>query len=183
LRSVRSGLIAVLFGVTTLTGCCDFEAPIDPSPTIPLDPALLGTWLCVAPGRRADEKPMTLALPPRGAGRHLLRPLRRHAAERCWTGSAWLGCRGTHGLERVQSDRVERPWKFVRYSFLTPQVLRLELVDDGALAGVEQTSGELREALQRRDGSPGVYSDFCVCVRVKTDEAAAPGGATPDAAK
>jgi hypothetical protein len=62
-------------------------------------------------------------------------------------------------------------WMFVRYSFLMPQVLRLELVDGDRLADVAQTSWSLREALERRDGSEGLYDDFCVCVRVKAEEA------------
>jgi hypothetical protein len=176
--SVRSGLIAVLFGVTTLTGCYDFEAPIDPAPTIPLDPALLGTWLCLAPGQGADEKPMTLAFA--AADREDVYAIA--AAE----GSEGADRYEAHGSEVVghtvlnvfDPTATGQPWNLVRYSFLMPQVLRLEVVDDRPLADVEPTSWALREALERRDGNDGLYDDFCVCVRVKTG-----GTATPDAAK
>jgi hypothetical protein len=169
--NARTGLAVLLASAATLTGCYDFEAPIDPAPTSPLDPALLGTWHCLAPGQGADEKPMDLAFAradhddaysvrfhERGSTRA---PLEAH-------GSEVAG----HTLLNVLDPAASRkPWTFVRYSFLMPYVLRLELVDEARLADVEPTSWSLREALERRDGSEGLYADLCVCVRVAADEA------------
>jgi hypothetical protein len=162
---------ALLAGALMLTACYDFEAPIDPAPTLPLDPALLGTWHCLAPGQ-GDEKPMTLAFAAAEredvysivAGEGSEAPDRYEAH-----GSEVVG----HTLLNVFDPKAPgQAWNLVRYSFLMPQVLRLEIVDDRPLADVEPTSWALREALERRDGSDGLYDDFCVCVRVKTDEAA-----------
>jgi hypothetical protein len=167
----RTGLAAVLFGAATLTGCYDFEAPIDPAPTSPLDPGLLGTWYCLAPGQDADEKPMELAFAradredvysvrfhERGSRRV---PLEAHGSE----------VAGHTLLNVLDPSPSRKPWTFVRYSFPMPHVLRLELVDDAKLADVEPTSWSLRHALESRDGSEGLYSDFCVCVRVDAQEA------------
>jgi hypothetical protein len=166
----RAGLAALL--LVALTGCYDFEAPIDPGPTIPLDPALIGTWRCLAPGQGADEKPMTLAFA--AADREDV-----YAIAAAAEGSEAADRYEAHGSEVVGHTLLSvfdptasgQPWNLVRYSFLMPQVLRLEVVDDGPLADVEPTSWALRSALERRDGSAGLYDDFCVCVRVKTEDA------------
>jgi hypothetical protein len=42
-----------------------------------------------------------------------------------------------------------KPWVFARYSFLTPDVLRVELVNDEELKGVEQGHREIDAALLR----------------------------------
>ncbi|MET0553523.1 MAG: hypothetical protein ABW221_10835 [Vicinamibacteria bacterium] len=165
---------ATLVSGLLLGGCYDFEAPIDPAPTIPLDPALLATWLCLAPGQGADEKPMTLAFAAAdredvyaiAAGQDGKAPDRYEAH-----GSEVVG---RTVLNVFDPTAAGRPWNLVRYSFLTARVLRLEVVDDSPLADVEPTSWALREALERRDGTVGLYDDFCVCVRVKAEEAAKP---------
>jgi hypothetical protein len=59
-----------------------------------------------------------------------------------------------------------KPWAFARYSFLLPSVLRVEVVTEEALADVEKSPSALRDAMQRLDGNPELYSDLCVCVRV-----------------
>ena len=58
-----------------------------------------------------------------------------------------------------------KPWTFARYSFLLPDVLRIQLVSDDELKGVEQASMALRSALEERDAKTGLYVDFCVCLR------------------
>ena len=167
----RAGLAVLLTSVLMLTGCYDFEAPIDPAPTSPLEPALLGTWHCLAPDQGADGKPMKLAFA--AADREDVYSI--VSAEGGTTRDRYEA----HGSEVVghtllnvfDPTALSRPWNLVRYSFLMQHVMRLELVDDAKLADVEPTSWSLREALERRDGSEGLYTDFCVCVRVAADEA------------
>ena len=167
----RVGLAALLTSAVTLAGCYDFEAPIDPAPTRPLDQALLGTWRCLAPGQEADETPVrfTFAAADREDVYSIVSDEEGKTPDRYEAhGSEVVG----HTLLNVfDPTSPNERWMFVRYSFLLPQVLRLELVDEDELADVEQTSWSLREALERRDGSEGLYDDFCVCVRVGGKEA------------
>jgi hypothetical protein len=169
-RIGRAALLAT--SALALAGCYGFEVPIDPAATSPLDPALLGTWRCLAPGSGADEKPLAVAFDRADrddAYSIVLDELKSSPARLEAHGSEVAGHTVLNVLDPTATSR---PWTFVRYSFLMPDVLRLELVEDAGLADVEPTSWSLREALERRDGSDGLYADFCVCVRVATEERA-----------
>ena len=54
---------------------------------------------------------------------------------------------------------------------LLPNVLRLELVNDEPFEGEQASPAALRGALERRAVLPGVYEDFCVCVRIAKEGA------------
>ena len=56
---------------------------------------------------------------------------------------------------------------FARYAFLRPGVLEIQLVSDTLLKGVEGSASVLRDALEKHQADPALYSDFCVCVRAK----------------
>jgi hypothetical protein len=56
---------------TALTlGGCDFAAPIDPTPTRALDPALFGTWRCLGASAAENSEPANFEVSP-AADEHL----------------------------------------------------------------------------------------------------------------
>jgi hypothetical protein len=60
-----------------------------------------------------------------------------------------------------------KPWAVARYSFLRPNVLHVQLVEDSKLKGADASPESLRRAFEKVRGQPEVYGDYCVCVRVK----------------
>src|SRR5687768_4629086 len=132
----RTGLAALLASALMLAGCYDFEAPIDPAPTRPLDPALLGTWRCLAPGPKADETPTTLVFA--GADREDVYSLVSTEGGKTRSGFEAHGSEvvGHTLLNVFDPNASSHPWMFIRYSFLMSNVLRLEVVDDDSLADV-----------------------------------------------
>jgi len=70
-------------------------------------------------------------------------------------------------LQERKADEAGGTWVFVRPTLLRPGVLQLQIVDDGALKGVERSAPALRGAIARQLSRPGLTIDFSVCVRAK----------------
>jgi len=164
----RSYATAALLVASTIAivSCYDFDAPIEPTPKHALDPALLGTWRCLGTDQPPDAKPANFVVT---AARDRVYSIRfaegdekpeayeAHASE--VKGHTVLNVRD------LDPGFPTKPWTFARYSFLLPNVLRVQLVDDDVLKGVEQTPTALRAALERLDGKPELYAEICICVR------------------
>lgn len=159
-------------GVLALGACYDFENPVDPPPGRPLDPALMGTWRCLKTADDADAEPANFVF---GTARDRVYSIRfevkgeettfyeAHASD--VKGHALLNVR-----EVAPKEPVTRPWTLARYSFLRPDVLQVQLVDDSVLKDPGQGSAGMRAALERLEGTPGLYGDFVVCVRATNDK-------------
>jgi hypothetical protein len=164
---------ALLSCIVVLGSCYESDTPIDPTPKHALDPALVGTWRCLAVDQKPDATPLNFVVAP---ARDLVYSIQlddgegtaaiyeAHASE--VKGHTVLNVRDLD--PRIHSPFglfYAKPWAFARYTFLLPDVLRVQLVNDEALEGVEHTSPSLRAALERLDGRADLYGDFCVCVR------------------
>jgi hypothetical protein len=161
---------AALLSCTVVLGSCYFDAPIDPTPKHALDPALVGTWRCLAVDDKPDAKPVNFVVTP---ARDLVYSIRFDDGE--GTPDIYEGHASEvkgHTVLNVRDldPRYTKPWAFARYTFLLPSVLRVQLVNDEALEGVEHTSPSLRAALERLDGRADLYGDYCVCVRTVAAE-------------
>jgi hypothetical protein len=165
----RTGRAALLAGAVVLGGCFDFEAAIDPTPKHALDPALAGTWRCLPVDAKPDTQPANFVV---ARARDFVYSIRfEEQGQKPDVYEAHVSEVKGHNLLNVRDLHTtfpNKPWSFARYTFLLPDVLRVQLVDDEALEGVEQTPASLRAALERLDGQPGLYADFCVCVRAAT---------------
>jgi hypothetical protein len=165
--SHRLGRATLLLGALTLASCYDFDAPVDPTPGRPLDPALLGTWRCLGVAPKADAKPANFVI---AAARERVYSIRFEAEDEepdlYEAHASDLKGRILLNVRDLDPRFPTKPWSLARYSFLRPDVLHVQLVDDEALEGVDRTPVALRAALERLDTTPGLYVDFCVCLRV-----------------
>ena len=153
------------------SGCYEFEFPLDAKPEVIADERLLGGWRCMGLDEDAKEPPFSL-----------------HIAKKSGTTTSWA-------IESVSSDgKVEgsayeafgstlRPgkflnlrevgekdpgkWTFLRYSFLLPQIMRVELIKDEPFEKIEKSQKAIRSAIEKRRNDPAIYSEFCICVRSK----------------
>jgi hypothetical protein len=167
----RFGLAALLLvGALTLGSCYDFDAPVDATPGRPLDPALLGTWRCLGVAPKADAKPANFVVT---AARERVYSIRFEAEDEepdLYEGHASeVSGHILLNIRDLDPRFPTKPWTFARSSFLLPDVLRVQLVDDDALKGVKHTPVALRAALERLDAMPALYVDFCVCLRAAAE--------------
>lgn len=186
MNRTRAGLSAsVLLLAFAGPGCYEFDAPLDPTPQVAVDPSLVGSWRCLSVPD-PDEPAYGLAFTATDDRRYSITML---AGKETATGGQEAEAGSGAGSEanaesedvfdaytsrvdgdtvlnvRGRKDRGQARWVYVRYSLLRPDVLRLELADDDVLEPKAQTTPELRAALHRQRRDPKLYVPFCVCVR------------------
>jgi len=167
--------LTAILACLSLAGCYDFDFPLDASPSVPVDPRLLATWRCLATDGGLDDEPAALRI------------TRSSDTVSRWTffnpsddtddkgefdvyASTLGGATLLNALEKGEKDHGK--WSFVRYTLLTSNILRLELVDDEPFAKEKSDASALRGAIEKRVNDATIYKDFCVCARLRN---ASPG--------
>jgi hypothetical protein len=160
---------AILSTAVAMTaGGCFFECPIDPTASVEVDRALLGTWRCLGfdagptsqPAnfivRAADDKHYVIVF---DEGEGTVEEYSAHTS--LVRGKVILNV-------RVPKPKAGlKPWTLARYSFLRRDVAQVELVDEDKLEGSDRSPASLRQAVEKVDEQGGLWGDYCVCVRVK----------------
>ena len=159
--------------------CYDFDFPLDPKPQVPVDGRLIGTWRCLGAEEALEDDP------------GVLRIARRTELTSSWSfesrsadGAPEKSEYEVHGSTvpggallnaRELGEKANGKWNFVRYSFLLPDVLRIQLVNDEPFEKVKEAA-VLRTQIEKRRNDPAIYSDFMICVRpkVSSDPSATP---------
>ena len=167
----RNGtVLAFVFSTASLTlSGCYSDSPLDSSPQVQLDPALLGSWRCVsADPDSANAATVTFAVVP-GKEReyHLTwqEPEKEADAYRAYISSV----RGAMFLNvRPLEESTHAGWAFFRYSFPRSNILYAEFVreepfkDKRASASPAAARATLETALRAK---PDALQEFCVCLR------------------
>jgi len=157
------------------SACYDFDHPLDPTPRVPVDGRLTGVWRCLAMEKDVDEPVAALTISRRtGQVAHwTFKPATDEAlVEFDVHGSTVKGGQLLNAQE-TKADGSGK-WSFVRYTFLLPDVLRLQVVKDEPFEKVEESATALRKEVEKRRGDPNIYDDFSVCIRVKPSEGPSP---------
>jgi len=160
-----------------LPACYDFDFPLDPKPQVPVDGRLVGAWRCLGVQAALDDDP------------GVLRIARRTEQVSRWTfestatnGSPEKSEYDVHASEVFGGallnalelgDKANGKWNLVRYSFLLPDVLRIELVNDEPFETVKDAKA-LRSEIEKRRDDPAIYADFMICVRPKPSSETSP---------
>ena len=157
-----AGAVAVAF----LAGClpaCLSPVPLDPTPQVDLDPRLVGTWQCLTRemGEGGDALHLTIARArERVYAIEMFEP--GDDPDRYEAHGSLVDGRTVVNVRNISPAGGSKPWDFVEYAFLGPDVLEIRL---GGFEGddVELTPAALRARLAK----PESFGDFCVCVRQK----------------
>jgi hypothetical protein len=171
--------VCMVVACLSLPACYDFDFPLDPKAQVPVDARLVGAWRCLGSQASLDDDP------------GVLRIARRTDLTSRWSFES-PSADGT--TEKSEYDvhastvpggallnaldlgaKANGKWNFVRYSFLLPDVLRIQLVNDEPFARVKDAKA-LRDEVEKRRDDPAIYTDFMICVRPKASKDAA---ATP----
>lgn len=174
--------MAAVIGCLSLPACYDFDFPLDAKPQVPVNARLVGTWRCLGVQSDVDE----------GSG--TLRVVRRSDTMTRWTfdspssngspdkseydvhGSTIAGGALLNALEL--GEKANGKWNFVRYSFLLPDVLRVQVVNDEPFEKVKGNAVSLRQEVEKKRDDPAIYSDFMICVRAQASPSPAPSPKT-----
>ena len=177
-RPLLDGVRVMAVIAMALTGgCYESDVPLDPAPRLEVDTAWLGTWRCLPFNDDADEHPATVVARRAADRRYDIawhegeKPPDRYDAFASAVGEARL-----LNVQEVKADGTTGKLVFVRPTLLRPDVLQLQIVNEGALKDVERAAPAVRAASERQVSSATLFIDFCVCVRAKEsgEEAPAP---------
>lgn len=148
-------------------GCYESDVPLDPTPTLEVEEAWLGTWRCLPFNADADEDPVTVSVQRGTERRYDITWFESGKAPEHY--GAFASAVGDTRLLNVQQSKADGSgkWVFMRPTLLRPNVLQAQIVDADALQGAEKTAPAVRQAIERQLASPALTVDFCVCVRAK----------------
>lgn len=166
---------AVCVAALHFAGCYS-TSPLDATPQLPLDAALLGSWRCISAEARADGAASASLSPMPGKEREYgmkwrdvgetdAGSYRAHLSS--VRGDTYLSVWGPEGSEYAG-------WLFLRYSFLRKDILYVEAVpgepfeDKKASVSAAAARATLEAALA---ANPATVQEFCVCRRLAEEPA------------
>ena len=153
--------------VVACLGCFTYDVPLDATPLLDVDPALIGTWRCLPASPDSSDDTVATIEVARKTDRVYAVTFRAPGEDTDRYEAHASSVKGTTLLNVRELEKKNQSWVFARYAFLRPDVLELRLVSDTLLKGVEGPASVLREALEKHQADPALYSDFCLCVRAK----------------
>jgi hypothetical protein len=151
-------LVSVLGAALGLAGCYDSELPIDPVPRLGPNPALFGSWRCLPVGGKVTDSPATMTIAPLRQREYTV----VFDSDRYEAYSSAVRGKMIANLRSLAPARDGKSWSFVRYSFLRPNLLHLEIPSDRAI-DEEHPPVSLRKAFEQLTESS--FEDFAVCVQ------------------
>ena len=165
----RIGALALAAVAMAMAACYDSAVPLDPVAQTDMDPALVGTWRCLPANPSATDEPATLTV-SRASNRMFAVTFQEGnpPPDRYEAHASLVKGRPLVNLRDLSVDN-RKPWSFVRYELLRPNLLLLQMVDADALKSVEASPDALRKSIERLTGQASLYVDCCVCVRQKQD--------------
>ena len=169
--------VVLVIASLSLPACYDFDFPLDPKPVVPVDARLVGAWRCLGSEAALDDAPGVLRI-----ARQTDLTSRWSLESPSADGTPEHSEYDVHGstvpggalLNAFDlGKKANGKWNLVRYSFLLPNVLRIQLVNDEPFAKLKD-AGALRREVEKRREDPAIYTDFMVCVRPKASATPSP---------
>ena len=156
-----------------LGGCYESEFALDDKPLVAIDRAVLGTWRCLPIDADADEQPATMVVAPAGPRTYAVTWREgEKPPDRYEVFASMLKGRRMVNIREIPESGAPRKWVFGHYTLPRPKVLHLQIVNEKAMSGVKKTRASVRQAIERKHGSAGFYTDLTVCARAKDAKAA-----------
>jgi hypothetical protein len=174
---MKSLRVVLVLTCLSLPACHDFDFPLDPTPQVEVDARLLGAWKCLGAQSDLNESAGVLRVTrqtdmisrwtlegPASDGTTEKSEYEAHGST--VKGGALLNVRDLGENVRDPGGKEIGKWSFVRYSFLLPNVLRIQLVNDEPFKEIKDAKS-LRREVERRRNDAAIYADFLICVRPK----------------
>ena len=166
MNRLRRDWISTLLVAACVGGCYESDLPLDSQPGAAINGGLVGTWRCLPIGGSTGEQPATVVVKAEDKWQYgVTWQEGDKEPERYRAYSSSVRVPRLLNVEWLKEGKKEGAWAFMRYSLLHPDVLLLQVVDDGALKRVEKSRPALRRAVERQQKSPSFYVDFAACAR------------------
>jgi hypothetical protein len=161
-------------------GCYNSEVPLDQAPQASIDRALVGAWRCLPFEAGADAEAATVTV---GRETDLVYAITlqegQKDAERYQAHASLLKGTTLLNVKDLDPRLPAKPWNLIRYSFLLPDVLQVQVVGEKLLGGVGASPVSLRQELERLSGRRDLFQELMVCVRVSQASKRVVDGADP----
>jgi hypothetical protein len=165
--SLGRALFCVAFGLSG--NGCFFDCPLDAGATVRVDPTIIGTWRCLGFDAGPTSNPANFVV--RQVDDHRYAIVFDEGDDEVEHYEAYASMVKGQTILNVRLPKPKaglKPWALARYSFLRADVVQVQLVDETKLQGADRSPEVLRQALEKIQGQPDLYGDYCVCVRAKT---------------
>jgi hypothetical protein len=148
-------------------GCYESSFPLDPEPQTDIDSRIAGGWRCMF---AEPDSHRVFAMELKSLGE------RRYQATTMVAGGD-LGRYQVHAsivkgsplvsVRSFQAEPGEKPWLFLRYDLLKPNVLIVRAIRDKWLEGVPDSAAAVRKALEQAPDADEIYEDAFICLRLQ----------------
>lgn len=150
-----SRLMALMLLVVAHLDCYQSSFPMEATPSLPIDPALLRTWRCLPVH---DDSAVMITVSRASASVYAVEfeapgdPPEQYEAYATQVGKA--------RVLNVRDPRAAKPWTFAKYELRGPNSLTISLLAEGGLPETLTTPAALRQALE---GPAATYETLCHC--------------------
>ena len=153
--------------IAALPACYESPVPLDPVPQADIDSGLIGAWRCLPPDPGPDAEPANLTVArSRDRVYEAVFTADDEDPDRYEVYASVVKGRQVLNVRDVGATNG-KPWAFVQYALLRPDVLEIRIADDEAFKGVAATPAALRKRFEGMAGDPRLFTGYCVCVRQK----------------
>ena len=167
---VRHGPAMLATAAAVLSSGCFVAFPLDSTPQVDLDGTLLGTWRCLPLNSAPTEDAATFVVAPLRTRVYALSfGLKDDKPERYELFASLLKGKPVLNVKALDPRSPETAWTFARYSFLRPDVVHVQLLNEDRLKNVEASSASLRHAMEKLARTADLFVDYCVCVRATSE--------------
>lgn len=147
-------------------GCYESSAPLDAAPQTDIDARVLGGWRCMF---AEPDSHRVFAMELKSSGNRQYQATTMVAGGDLGRYQVYASSvKGSPlvNVRSLQAEPDEKPWTFVRYELLEPNVLHVRAVRDTLLQGVAGSSAAIRKTIEQAQDDDA-YEDAFVCLRLK----------------
>jgi hypothetical protein len=156
--------ITLLVVAGLVAGCYESEFALDPAPQLQTDLGLMGSWRCVSPD--ATDEAITLTVDSSQARRYAITWQESGKPPDRFEGYA-SSLKGTTLVNVRDLAAITKPWVFIRYTLLQPNVLFIQVVHERLLKDLVQSRDAVRNTIERERLNPALYEDSIACMRTR----------------
>lgn len=154
--------LAVLLLAGVACGCYEASAPLGPPGAVAIDQAVVGTWRCVPPPDEKSNDRAVLVVMPFDESQYFAEwTSEGDTPDRYRVYGARAG--GQVLLNVHQVPATEGGWAFFRYRIDPAGALRLSMVSDEAVKGLDERAA--LDVIRSRAGDEAIYMPVSDCTR------------------
>ncbi|MGH9385992.1 MAG: hypothetical protein ACRD2N_17070 [Vicinamibacterales bacterium] len=151
----------------SVTGCYESLVPLDSAPQTDIDARVIGGWKRMFAEPDANR---VFAMEVKPSGNRQYQATTMVAGGdlgRYQLYASTLKGEPLVNVRSLQAEPGEKPWVFLRYEFLKPNVLHVRAIREAALEGTQDSAAAMRKSLEQSKDDSEIFEDAFVCLRLK----------------